>query len=146
MGATTVVYHSPAVAHHLDRVLPGWELAACSPSSRELSSSEVDMEMETLTETETETVAETDKEATDGSPDDEPCAAVEQEKAVEKESWGIPLQWMCGMFSGSIPAEHSCFLYDWALVSGQRYAGKGGAGKGMGTAVDALTTSQCITY
>ena len=114
-----VVYHSPAVAHHLDRVLPGWELAASLPTNK--SEAELEMEAETVTETETET--ETETQATDGSPDDEPCVAVELEKIVEKESWGIPLQWVCAMFAGSIPAEHSCFLYDWALVSGQRYAG-----------------------
>ena len=114
-----VVYHSPAVAHHLDRVLPGWELAASLPTNK--SESEMEMEAETGTEAETET--ETETQATEGSPDDESCVAVELEKIVDKESWGIPLQWVCAMFAGSIPAEHSCFLYDWALVSGQRYAG-----------------------
>ena len=135
-----VVYHSPAVAHHLDRVLPGWELAACLPASRENSGSEVDMETETATETETET--ETETQATEGTPDDESCVAVEIDKIVEKESWGIPLQWICGMFSGSTPAEHSCFLYDWALVSGQRYAGEEGIYRV--DRVEALTIAHCM--
>jgi hypothetical protein len=102
-----VVYHSPAVAQHLDMALPGWELAAALPVS------EVHTEMETDLNT----------DATDGTADDRTWSDKGPQKGKEGK-WGIPLNWVCGAFSGSLPAEHCCFLLDWAIVSKQRYAGQ----------------------
>jgi hypothetical protein len=102
-----VVYHSPAVAQHLDRALPGWELAAALPVSGDHADMETDM----------------NTDATDGTADDRTWSEKGPQKGKE-EKWGIPLNWVCGAFSGSLPAEQCCFLLDWAIVSKQRYAGQ----------------------
>jgi hypothetical protein len=102
-----VVYHSPAVAQHLDRTLTGWELAAALPVS----------------DTHTEMDSDMNTDATDGTADDKTWADKGPQKGKDGK-WGIPLNWVCGAFSGSLPAEQCCFLLDWAIVSKQRYAGQ----------------------
>ena len=101
-----VVYHSPAVAQHLDRTLPGWESAA-----------PLDLACEDI-----------GTDAASSSPSDSDSrnsmGATWTVKGVKKtEPWGIPLTWICGIFAGSLPAEQSSFLLDWALVNQQSYAG-----------------------
>ena len=97
-----VMYHSPAAAQHLDRVLPGWEVAA---------------DMSGQASTFTENAAETESESGRSAGSDSPGCS-------KKESWGIPLHWMSGMFCGSLPPDQSCFVIDWSLISKQRYAGE----------------------
>ena len=113
-----VVYHSPAVAQHLDRTIPGWEKAA-SLSGIALDATG-DFKGEKCSDLEKETRSTSDA----GSDTKEEGGTWTEKGSTKPESWGIPLQWICGLFSGSIPVENSSFLLDWALISQQRYAGE----------------------
>ena len=35
----------------------------------------------------------------------------------------VPLNWICGLFSGSLPSEQGVILLDWAILNQERFAG-----------------------
>ena len=113
-----VVYHSPAVAQHLDRTIPGWEKAASFTGIALVGTGDLKGEVCPGVDKEAAITSDTEIDAK------EEGGTWTDKGSTKPESWGIPLQWICGLFSGSIPVENSSFLLDWALISQQRYAGK----------------------
>jgi hypothetical protein len=95
-----VSYHSPAVGQHLDTMLPGWELAIKGNANS----------------------SEADSDSIHGKKSWASGDGEKGGKGKVKEGC-IPLHWISGFFSGSLPAEQSCFLLDWAIVNQLRYAG-----------------------
>ena len=104
-----VLYHSPAVAQHLDRALPGWEKSLTAALSGAHSRTRT-------ADTQTGTQDDASEAMSDGKSEG-------KGEGKGGDAWGVPLNWICGMFAGSLPAEHSSFILDWALISQQRYAG-----------------------
>lgn len=92
-------YHSPAVAQHLDRVLPGWEgsVSVSVPSE--------------------------DAGTEEASSDTENTWKSSGKKGGGGGGGCIPLHWILGVYGGSVPPEMSCFLMDWAVVNQLKYAG-----------------------
>lgn len=113
-----VVYHSPAVAHHLDRTIPGWEKATSLSGIVPVGSAEAEVEDGTLADKENAGIPDMESNAKESG------GTWRERGSTKPESWGIPLHWICGIFAGSLPVEYSSFLLDWALISQQRYAGR----------------------
>ena len=52
--------------------------------------------------------------------------SVQSARASERRIGGGCVQsaWLCGVFGGCVPAFYACWLHDWAILNGDRYAGK----------------------
>ena len=61
----------------------------------------------------------------DNAPPTSP-ASVQSAKASERRIGGGCVQsvWLLGVFGGCVPAACACWLHDWAILNGDRYAGK----------------------
>ena len=128
-----VLYHSPALAHHLDRVLPGWERPTKGLSAAENEQKKNRNDLEDL---------EREYGLEGGA---EPTEVGEMERSTEGEAGGsiasaspskaknssagecfrgiVPLHWICGLFSASLPSDQAILLLDWAVVNQERFAG-----------------------
>ena len=124
-----VLYHSPALAHHLDRVQPGWE-----KPTRGLSAAENEQKKNRSDLAELEKAYGLDSMEEEAEPDDgtkaRSCpggggiasASPSMAKAAEPRGL-VPLNWICGLFSGSLPSEQGVILLDWAILNQERFAG-----------------------
>lgn len=99
-----LAYHFPALAQHLDRVLPDWEQAA----------------FESLMATPSHEEAQTTSDHTSAASDDNsPASNSSGNPACLAQ---VPIAWTCGFFTGSLPAAEQTALWDWAIVQGNKYA------------------------
>lgn len=132
-----VVYHYPALAMHLDRVVPGWERIAADAS---VSSSKAQAANMASSAGLDDLEAELGFGLGTGSPiggSQGSCAngtklfttsdafVIESARPVREiaDEGLIPLHWICGLFAGSIPPEQACVLWDWILLTENRFAG-----------------------
>jgi hypothetical protein len=144
-----LTYHAPALAQHLDRVLPGWERAARGVSSAESEQRQSRFDLDALEQaygladnsSSKSKSKSNDSAASDSEPPQSPSTAAAA-AAASSSSEGliasaspqhlrdggsgegcIPLHWICGMFTGCAPPEQAVLLLDWAIVNQERYAG-----------------------
>lgn len=127
-----VTYHSPTLAQHLDRVLPGWEKKAKELTSSQSSKlSSMQKASSALDSLEKELgldlgfddfdndlgMGKESSTITSGSIQSAPPKSATNNGMIHS-------HWMTTLFAGSIPASQSSSLLDWAVFNGERYAGK----------------------
>jgi hypothetical protein len=136
-------YHFPALTQHLDRVYPGWESAIQDASPSEVSTAlslspltrpslaqimtkrAYDMKSADLDRLERELglVSEDGDNIVQSSESEVISSARPSDRRV---GGCVSSLWLCGIFGGCVPALYSCWLTDWMILQGGRYAGEGG--------------------
>ena len=118
-----VFYHSPAVAQHLDRVVPGWE-GDCDNNEHGMSTSNTSQAVinnnsdnnnnnSNLSNTSNNNNNDNDN---NGENFDQPENTTHDTTPTgggqgEKGGGGcVPLRWLCGFFTGSLPADQVCVI------------------------------------
>jgi hypothetical protein len=99
-----LAYHFPALAQHLDRMLPDWEQAAFDGLMAARSLEE----------------AQTASDHTPAASDDNSPASNSSAKPSALAQ--VPVAWTCGFFTGCLPAAEQTALWDWAIVQGNKYS------------------------
>jgi hypothetical protein len=132
-----VVYHYPALAMHLDRVVPGWERVAADASVSASKTQAASMASSAgLDDLEAELgfglgisspLGGSQGTSTNGmnssmTSDEFVIESARPARELADEGL-IPLHWICGLFAGSIPPEQACVLWDWILLTENRFAG-----------------------
>ena len=135
-----VFYHSPAVAQHLDRVVPGWE-GDCDNKEHGMSTSITVQAVINNTNdnnnnnnnnnnSNVSNSNNNNNNNNDGHNSDHRESTTHDNPPTggghqgENGSGGcLPLRWLCGFFTGSLPADQTNCLFDWAIINEQRYAG-----------------------
>lgn len=126
-----VTYHSPTVAQHLDRVLPGWEKKAKELTSTQSSKiSSIQKANSALDSLEKELGLDLGFDDF-GLEDNSTGAGVGDERSIQSappksatNNGMIHSHWMTVFFSGSVPAAQSAALLDWSILNGERFAGR----------------------
>jgi len=109
-------------------VVPGWELASSGATAEEsrritaqiVSAAGLD-ELEAQLGLGGPSSAPVAADSTAAGEDS--AAPVIQSARSSQESGLIPLHWICGIFSGSLPQEQSSVVWDWVLLNNDRFAG-----------------------
>ena len=122
-----VLYHSPTLAHHLDRVMPGWEKPTRGLSATENEQKRNRNDLDELEKVYGLDSVEEEVRAEAGarrSASPRGIASAAPSKGNTCEGCGlIPLNWICGLFSSSLPSEQGVLILDWAILNNERYAG-----------------------
>lgn len=50
-------------------------------------------------------------------------STIESAKPQRGKGGCVPIHWVCGIFTGSLPPEQACLLLDWTIIHQERYAG-----------------------
>eukprot|EP01039_Chlorochromonas_danica_P005573 gene5572-6136_t len=137
-----LLYHCPALAQHLDRVLPGWEQPAKEASTAQaakyskllvgannLDLLEKELGLESSFEydlSQSDNSGPLKKESEDSrhssSNNTEKVISSAHPKATERKGV-IRTSWIISFFAGCLPASEASKLLDWAVFNGERFAG-----------------------
>ena len=126
-------YHSPNLSQHLDKSVPGWELSF----QTEDSISDTDFGLKTSLKVSSDSnaahasVEEQQGELAPGKVNNAnsseistpPTSDTSNSSADSNRNECIPLRFLQGIFTLSVPSQHACVIMDWVVLNYERYAG-----------------------
>lgn len=124
-----VSYHSPTLCQHLDKAVPGWELplSNASTAATTAASSVADEKKANHSDkSATPPPSGTDELRRElGLTDDPtPTQSLSDKQNATEPTGCIPLKFLQGIFTGTVPSQQACIILDWAVLNYERYSGK----------------------
>lgn len=113
-----LMYHSPKLTIHLDRVIPGWEQRTSSISAA--MAIKYDAAVRDRKE-----IDELERDFGVSLPDEASnCGRGSgADQLIDSSRGRIPENWLYCVFGVALPQELSCWIWDWVLSSGDKYTG-----------------------